>query len=176
MGILCTIASGIIDALKIDPRSRMSSSIVLLAFMAAAAPQFMLLHTSESYIWAFTMLFKGTDITVNFWQYAWQSTLISMVYTVMSMYTVYLVKGKESLAGGGDVISFINQSCRELGPLRPVEIKLMVLVAAPEGIEHLQKVHPDVDIYVGAVDDHLNEHGYIVPGLGDAGDRIYGTK
>lgn len=55
-------------------------------------------------------------------------------------------------------------------------IKLMVLVAAPEGIEHLQKVHPDVDIYVGAVDDHLNEHGYIVPGLGDAGDRIFGTK
>ena len=54
-------------------------------------------------------------------------------------------------------------------------IKLMVLVAAPEGIEHLQKVHPDVDIYAGAVDDHLNEHGYIVPGLGDAGDRIYGT-
>ena len=50
------------------------------------------------------------------------------------------------------------------------------LVAAPEGIEHLQKVHPDVDIYVGAVDDHLNEHGYIVPGLGDAGDRIFGTK
>ena len=55
-------------------------------------------------------------------------------------------------------------------------IKLMVLVAAPEGIEHLQKVHPDVDIYAGAVDDHLNEHGYIVPGLGDAGDRIFGTK
>ena len=55
-------------------------------------------------------------------------------------------------------------------------IKLMVLVAAPEGIEHLQKAHPDVDIYAGAVDDHLNEHGYIVPGLGDAGDRIFGTK
>ena len=56
-----------------------------------------------------------------------------MVYTVMSMYTVYLVKGKESLAGGGDVISFINQSCRELGPLRPVEIKLMVLVLGMVG-------------------------------------------
>ena len=55
-------------------------------------------------------------------------------------------------------------------------IKLMVLLAAPEGIERLQKDHPDVDIYCGAVDDHLNEHGYIVPGLGDAGDRIFGTK
>jgi len=55
-------------------------------------------------------------------------------------------------------------------------IKLMVLVAVPEGIERIQKSHPDVDIYCGAVDDHLNEHGYIVPGLGDAGDRIFGTK
>ena len=52
----------------------------------------------------------------------------------------------------------------------------MVLLAAPEGIERIQKSHPDVDIYCGAVDDHLNEHGYIVPGLGDAGDRIFGTK
>ena len=55
-------------------------------------------------------------------------------------------------------------------------IKLMVLVAAPEGIQCIQTKHPDVDIYAGALDDHLNEHGYIVPGLGDAGDRIFGTK
>ena len=55
-------------------------------------------------------------------------------------------------------------------------IKLMVLVAAPEGIQCIQQKPPDVDIYAGALDDHLNEHGYIVPGLGDAGDRIFGTK
>ncbi len=55
-------------------------------------------------------------------------------------------------------------------------IKLMVLLAAPKGIERIVKHHPDVDLYCGAVDDHLNEHGYIVPGLGDAGDRIFGTK
>ncbi|MCI8397966.1 MAG: uracil phosphoribosyltransferase [Oscillibacter sp.] len=55
-------------------------------------------------------------------------------------------------------------------------IKLMVLLAAPEGIERIQKAHPDVDIYCGAVDEKLNEAGYIVPGLGDAGDRIFGTK
>ena len=55
-------------------------------------------------------------------------------------------------------------------------IKLMVLLAAPEGIERIRKSHPDVDIYCGAVDKQLNEHGYIVPGLGDAGDRIFGTK
>lgn len=55
-------------------------------------------------------------------------------------------------------------------------IKLMVLVAAPEGIACIQKAHPDVHIYAGAVDKCLNERGYIVPGLGDAGDRIFGTK
>ena len=55
-------------------------------------------------------------------------------------------------------------------------IKLMVLVAAPQGIARIQASHPDVDIYCGVVDECLNERGYIVPGLGDAGDRIFGTK
>ena len=76
------------------------------------------------------------------------------------------------LATGGSAaaaISFLKQyGCRQ--------IKLMVLLAAPEGVRRIQEEHPDVEIYCGAVDDHLNEHGYIVPGLGDAGDRIFGTK
>ena len=55
-------------------------------------------------------------------------------------------------------------------------IKLMCIIGAPEGVERMQKDHPDVDIYVAALDDHLNEHGYIVPGLGAAGDRIFVTK
>lgn len=55
-------------------------------------------------------------------------------------------------------------------------IKLMNIIAAPEGIERVRKDHPDVEIYVAAVDEKLNDHGYIVPGLGDAGDRIFGTK
>ena len=55
-------------------------------------------------------------------------------------------------------------------------IRLMCLVAAPEGIKAVQEAHPDVDIYVAAVDEHLNSNAYIVPGLGDAGDRIFGTK
>ncbi len=55
-------------------------------------------------------------------------------------------------------------------------IKLMCLVAAPEGVLLVNDKHPDVDIFVAAVDDHLNDHGYIIPGLGDAGDRIFGTK
>ncbi len=55
-------------------------------------------------------------------------------------------------------------------------IRLMCLIAAPEGIKVVQEAHPDVDLYVGALDEKLNENGYIVPGLGDAGDRIFGTK
>ena len=55
-------------------------------------------------------------------------------------------------------------------------IKLMCILAAPEGVAVIERDHPDVEIVVAALDSHLNDHGYIVPGLGDAGDRIYGTK
>ncbi|WP_230397810.1 uracil phosphoribosyltransferase [Novisyntrophococcus fermenticellae] len=56
------------------------------------------------------------------------------------------------------------------------KIHFMCIIAAPEGVKKMQTIHPDVDIYIGALDEHLNDHGYIVPGLGDAGDRIFGTK
>ena len=76
------------------------------------------------------------------------------------------------LATGGSAIAAIDGLKR-----RGVKhIKLMNILAAPEGIACIQKDHPDVDIYVAAVDEKLNEHAYIVPGLGDAGDRIFGTK
>ena len=76
------------------------------------------------------------------------------------------------LATGGSAIAAID-----FNKMRHVEnINFMCLIAAPEGIEALQKAHPDVNIYIAAKDDHLNEHAYIVPGLGDAGDRLYGTK
>ncbi|MBR0406868.1 MAG: uracil phosphoribosyltransferase [Clostridia bacterium] len=76
------------------------------------------------------------------------------------------------LATGGSAsaaITFIKQrGCNN--------IRLVNLIAAPEGIARVQKDHPDVDIYVAACDEKLNDHGYIVPGLGDAGDRLFGTK
>jgi len=56
------------------------------------------------------------------------------------------------------------------------DLKLVTLLAAPEGIEHLERTHPDVHVFTAAIDSHLNSHGYIVPGLGDAGDRMFGTK
>lgn len=76
------------------------------------------------------------------------------------------------LATGGSA----NAAISLLKKRQCTQIRLMCLVAAPEGIEAVQKEHPDVDIYVAAVDECLNEHGYIVPGLGDAGDRLFGTK
>ena len=76
------------------------------------------------------------------------------------------------LATGGSACAAID----EMKKRGCKNIKLLILVAAPEGIKCIREAHPDVDIYAGALDDHLNERGYIVPGLGDAGDRIFGTK
>jgi len=76
------------------------------------------------------------------------------------------------LATGGSFNAAVDM-VKEAGCTK---IKGLFLVAAPEGIEAVQKKHPDVDIYVASVDDHLNENGYIIPGLGDAGDKLFGTK
>lgn len=76
------------------------------------------------------------------------------------------------LATGGSSIAAI-QMLKDRGCKH---IHFMCIIAAPEGLKAMQEAHPDVDIYVGALDEKLNEHGYIVPGLGDAGDRIFGTK
>lgn len=76
------------------------------------------------------------------------------------------------LATGGSAVAAIqfikDRGCKD--------IKLMNLIAAPEGVAAVQKAHPDVEIYVAALDEKLNEHAYIIPGLGDAGDRLFGTK
>ena len=76
------------------------------------------------------------------------------------------------LATGGSAVAAIDV----LKKNGAKSIKLVNLVAAPEGIAEVQKYHGDVDIYVAAIDEKLNDHGYIVPGLGDAGDRLFGTK
>jgi uracil phosphoribosyltransferase len=76
------------------------------------------------------------------------------------------------LATGGSAVAAV-QFLKDKGAKN---IKFLCLIAAPEGIETLQAAHPDIDIYIAAKDDHLNENAYIVPGLGDAGDRLYGTR
>ena len=76
------------------------------------------------------------------------------------------------LATANSVISAINR-LKTSGAKR---IKFVCLLAAPEGVEALHKAHPDVESYTASIDDRLDDHGYILPGLGDAGDRIYGTR
>lgn len=76
------------------------------------------------------------------------------------------------LATGGSMISTLDLLVKN-GCTR---IKVLILVAAPEGLKALEEAHPDIEVYTASIDDHLNEQGYIVPGLGDAGDKIFGTK
>jgi uracil phosphoribosyltransferase len=76
------------------------------------------------------------------------------------------------LATGGSLIATVDM----LKKAGARQVRALCLVAAPEGIAALAEAHPDVDVYVAAIDSHLNEHGYIIPGLGDAGDKIFGTK
>jgi len=76
------------------------------------------------------------------------------------------------LATGGSATAAIEMIKRKGGR----KIKLLSLIACPEGIQAMQEAHPDVDIFTAAIDSHLNEHAYIIPGLGDAGDRLFGTK
>lgn len=75
------------------------------------------------------------------------------------------------LATGGSAVAGINVIKRAGAK----SVKLVCIIAAPEGVEAVQKAHPDVDIFIAAIDEKLNDHGYIIPGLGDAGDRLYGT-
>ena len=76
------------------------------------------------------------------------------------------------LATGGSSVAAI-QMLKDKGVKH---IRFVCIIAAPEGVERMKKEHPDVDLYIGSLDEKLNDHGYIVPGLGDAGDRIFGTK
>jgi uracil phosphoribosyltransferase len=76
------------------------------------------------------------------------------------------------LATGGSAVAAIDI----LKKRGITKIHFLCLIAAPEGVERFTKAHPDVEVYIGNLDERLNEKGYILPGLGDAGDRIYGTK
>lgn len=84
--------------------------------------------------------------------------------------TVYLVD--PMIATGGSIVAAIKYLMEE----GCANIRVIGLIAAPEGLEVIEKAYPDIDVYVGALDEKLNEHAYIVPGLGDVGDRIFGTK
>ncbi len=87
--------------------------------------------------------------------------------------TMVLLARKSVLRKAGNSVSAAIQRLKDKGAK---DIKLVCLLSAPEGIKHVNADHPDVQIFTAAVDRKLNSHGYIVPGLGDAGDRMFGTK
>ncbi|MFM6191938.1 MAG: uracil phosphoribosyltransferase [Planktothrix sp.] len=76
------------------------------------------------------------------------------------------------IATGNTAVAAVQR----LKQANPLSLKFLCLIASPEGIDHFHSYHPDVPLYTAAIDDHLDEHGYIIPGLGDAGDRLFGTK
>ena len=126
-------------------------------------------------------------------------TLPSMVMMVFNSFYTMVDGGFVSNYAGTDALSAVNivfpvlnfvlaigimlatggSACDAITAIKRrgcTHIRLVNLIAAPEGVKRVQEEHPDVDIFVAGLDDHLNDHGYIVPGLGDAGDRLFGTK
>lgn len=128
--VTCAIAVGIIDTLGIDSKSRMSSAIIMLAFFAAAGPLTMFMHASEACIWAFDMMFKGTDIKVDFWEYMRHMTMVGAIYYAVSLSVVYIVKGRAKLQVGSEIKKYVSDSFASLGPMSAKEIKLLLLALA----------------------------------------------
>ena len=85
-----------------------------------------------------------------------------------------IMKGKGFKVQGSDISN--NKNIDRLKKEGASEIRLLCLLAAPEGVARMKEAHPDVPIFTASLDEKLNEHGYIVPGLGDAGDRMFGTQ
>lgn len=127
--VLCTIAIGIAQALNVDPKSRMSSALIMLAFCAAAGPQCLFLTSSESFIWAFDMMLKGSGLQMSFWEYARQATFINVIYHLITLGIVWIVKGRTPLIAGDEVRAFIESNIREMGPIKPREWKMFALMA-----------------------------------------------
>lgn len=126
--IFCTIGIGIVDSLKLKPTSRLSSMIILMCFYAACAPMYLFLHTSESFIWAFEMMFGKNQQIVGFWQYALHGTFLSIVYMFVSFITVFWVKGNENLPNKKELKQVVDQAVAELPPMNGREWRLLVLI------------------------------------------------
>lgn len=126
--IFCAIGIGIIDTLSLDKKSRMSSTIILMAFFAASAPCMMFLHTSESFIWAFEVMFGKGNSPVTFWDYVTHGTLISLLYVVVSFAVIYLVKGKEKLPPREELRHAVETAYHDMGRITGSELRLLVLV------------------------------------------------
>lgn len=127
--IFCAIATSIIDTLELNKQSRMSSTLILMAFFAAAAPCMMFLHTSESFIWAFDVMYGGrANVPVTFWSYVSHGTLLSLFYTAISFATLWMVKGKDNLPPRAELRAAVTTRYNEMGPMLGAEKRLLVVV------------------------------------------------
>ncbi len=131
-------------------------NIMKFALPTIAMSLFMAFYTMVDGLFVSNLIGTNALSAVNL-----SAPIISVVTAISTM-----------LATGGSAVAAIDFIKQRGGK----DIVFMCLIAAPEGIEALQTAHPDVDIYIAAKDEKLNENAYIVPGLGDAGDRLYGTK
>lgn len=127
--IFCAVAIGIIDTLNLNKKSRMSSTLILMGFFAAAAPCLMFLHTSESFIWAFEVMFGGRDkVPVTFWDFVGHGSLLSLLYVIASFATLWLVKGKENLPPRAELRRAVDKNHADMGPMTGKEKRLLALV------------------------------------------------
>ncbi len=156
------------ERLKLDRMAMISLAVLVLSALACfIAPP--LMESARNMTSAATFSPPGTQVTAadGARYQAWLGTDASgrdVLYRVLSGGRVSLVVGLCAAA-----VSLLKQAGAK-------QIRFLCLLAAPEGIARMKEAHPDVPIVTAAVDSHLNDHGYIVPGLGDAGDRMFGTK
>ncbi len=125
--IFCAIAVGIIKALEIDQKSRLSSIIILACFFAAAAPTMQFLHTSESFIWSFQVLMKAIGGTVDWWEYLNHAFVVNTIYVILSFITLYFMRGKIDLPAGAKLKTILEERLAEMGPMSVAEKRLLIL-------------------------------------------------
>lgn len=111
----------------IDPKSRLSSIIVIACFFAAAAPTMQFLHTSESFIWSFQVLMKAIGGNVDWWEYLNHACFINTIYVALSFLTIYFMRGKVRLPEGGKLKLILEERLAEMGPMTVSEKRLLVL-------------------------------------------------
>ncbi len=125
--IFCAIGAGIIQALELDTKSRMSSLIMLGCFFAAAAPTMQFLHTSETFIWAYSILLKNLGISVDFWEFLSHMFLPNLLYVIICFAAIYLTRGSARLPDENALKQILRTRLKELGPMNTAEKRLLIL-------------------------------------------------
>lgn len=125
--IFCAIAVGVVKALEIDPKSRLSSIIILAFFFASAASTMQFLHTSESFIWSFRVLMDAIGGDVGWWEYLKHECFVNTIYIALTFLTLWFMRGKEKLPDGDHLKHILQERLAEMGPMTVAERRLLWL-------------------------------------------------